>query len=81
MSGYKGDGRGRGGPPNKGDVYRTGPLDVIVNCFRVTQLPRRTYYHYHGGCFLSEWSCANLGPHCLRQSVSNAACCIHASSH
>jgi len=60
MSGYRGDSRGRGGPPprgglpsrpggppqNKGDVYRTGPLDVVVNCFRVTQLPTRTYYHY-----------------------------------
>ena len=54
MSGYS---HGRGGPPprggrpggapqNKGDVYRTGPLDVVVNCFRVTQLPTRKYYHY-----------------------------------
>jgi hypothetical protein len=63
MSSYRGDSRGQGGrggppprggrpggPPNKGDPYRTGPLDVIVNCFRVTRLPTQTYYHYDGQC-------------------------------
>jgi hypothetical protein len=67
MSGYRGDSRGRGGPPprggppsrpgggqppSKGDAYRTGELDVVVNCFRVTRLPTRTYYHYDGECIV-----------------------------
>jgi len=85
MSGYRGDSRGRGGPPprggppsrpggppqNKGDVYRTGPLDVVVNCFRVTQLPTRTYYHYDGEYIVTKRTVALIWFHISRhKSVS-----------
>ena len=50
--------RGRGGPPRGGrgprpeaDAYRVGPLRVIVNCYKITQLPQQKYWHYDGNYF------------------------------
>lgn len=58
MSSYRGSGgrSAHGGPPirhggsqqRKDAPYQPGPLEVIVNCFQVTQLPQRNYYHYDG---------------------------------
>lgn len=28
--------------------YQSGPLIVIANCFKVTQLPTKQYWHYDG---------------------------------
>jgi hypothetical protein len=64
MSGYRGSPSGsgggdrgsslpRGGPPARSGGFRQpahhqGPLTVITNCLRITQLPRKSYYHYDG---------------------------------
>lgn len=45
----RGRGRGGGGGPRpEADAYRVGPLRAVVNCFKVTQLPRQKYWHYDG---------------------------------
>lgn len=46
--GRGGPSRGRGGPRPEADAYRVGPLRVIVNCYKITQLPQQKYWHYDG---------------------------------
>lgn len=59
QKGYGGKGSGshgggsyksRGSPRVKlvAAEYKSGPLIVVVNCFKVTQLPLRQYWHYDG---------------------------------